>query len=104
MAGWVISDKVMEDVRPFARAYADFVRWQVLPGVTVDHTGTCVRIRMSPCALVVIDGVPLRDPPMIDPLTIERIVVLRPRDASTLFGLMGADGAVVITTISGRAW
>jgi len=102
MAGWTVSDKVMREVRLFARNFGDFVQWQGMAGVRVQNE-TCIRIRNNGCALVVVDGIP-REPLhlYIDPLMIEQIVVLRGQDASTLFGLRGVNGAVLITTSTGE--
>jgi hypothetical protein len=102
MAGWTVSEKVMREVRLFARNFGDFVQWQGLAGVRVQNE-TCVRIRNDGCALVVVDGVP-REPLhlYIDPLMIEQIVVLRAQDASTLYGVRGVNGAVLITTSAGE--
>lgn len=102
MLGWTVSDKVMREVRPFARNVGDFVRRQGLAGVRVQGE-TCVRIRNHGCAVVVVDGIP-RDPRnfYIDPVMIEQIVVLRPTDASTLYGRQGVNGAVVVTTSTGE--
>lgn len=102
MTGWTVSEKVMREVRLFARNFGDFVQWQGLAGVRVQGE-TCVRIRNEGCALVVVDGVP-REPLhlYIDPLMIEQIVVLRAQDASTLYGARGVNGAVLITTSVGE--
>lgn len=102
MTGWTVSEKVMRDVRLFARNFGDFVQWQGLAGVRVQGE-TCVRIRNDGCALVVVDGIP-REPQhlYIDPLMIEQIVVLRAIDASTLYGVRGVNGAVLITTSAGE--
>lgn len=102
MTGWTVSEKVMREVRLFARNFGDFVQWQGLAGVRVQGE-TCVRIRNDGCALVVVDGIP-REPQhlYIDPLMIEQIVVLRAIDASTLYGARGVNGAVLITTSAGE--
>ena len=100
MGGWAVSDKVMNEVRLFARNFGDFIQWQSFAGVRVP-SNDCVRIREAGCALIVVDGIPREPPLTIDPLMIEQIVILRPIDASTLYGMRGVDGAVLIRTSVG---
>lgn len=54
----------------------------------------------SPCAVTVVDGVVVNpvEANQIDPMRIEAMAILRPVDATTMYGTQGAGGAVLIWT------
>jgi hypothetical protein len=98
LAGWIIDEAQVEALRATSQAPGDLVRWRALPGVTVSSTGECVRIRMGPCALVVVDDVALGDMKVVELATVRAVVILRSVEAVNLFGSRAAGGAVVFTT------
>ncbi len=75
------------------------------PGVQVTRApggGIAIRIRGSNEPLYVIDGVPIRPGPGggltgINPYDIESIEVLKDPAGTTMYGVRGANGVVVIT-------
>lgn len=60
---------------------------------------------MGTCALVVLDGVILTGEQALglDPEAVEGMAVLLPTEATTLFGLRGGRGALMVWTRSGRS-
>ncbi len=86
----------------------------LLPGVTVRNTSTrpggnapSIRIRgvatwgdASP--LVVIDGIPGGDLNILNPEDIESISVLKDAASSSIYGVRGANGVILVTTKTGK--
>lgn len=86
-----------------------------LPGVTVvnstaipGNNGGTIRIRgigtlndASP--LIVIDGVPSGNIDILNPSDIENITVLKDAASSSIYGVRGANGVVLITTKTGKS-
>ena len=75
-----------------------------------DDLGLCVSLQrarrgsgMGTCAMVVLDGVPIRGDValLLDPETVGAMAVLLPVEATTLYGTMGARGALLIWTKQG---
>jgi TonB-linked SusC/RagA family outer membrane protein len=87
----------------------------LMPGVTIRNTtalpgqnGSSIRIRgigtlgdANP--LVVIDGIPGGDMNIINPDDIESISVLKDAASSSIYGVRGANGVILITTKKGKA-
>jgi TonB-linked SusC/RagA family outer membrane protein len=87
----------------------------LIPGVTVrsftgmpGQNGSSIRIRgvgtlgdSNP--LVVIDGIPGGDMNIINPDDIESISVLKDAASSSIYGVRGANGVILITTKKGKA-
>lgn len=85
-----------------------------MPGVTVvnntalpGNNGGTIRIRgigtlndASP--LLVIDGVPSGDINILNPADIESVTVLKDAASSSIYGVRGANGVILITTKSGK--
>lgn len=86
----------------------------LLPGVTVRNTNTVpggnapsIRVRgvgtwgdASP--LVVIDGIPGGDLNILNPDDIESISVLKDAASSSIYGVRGANGVILVTTKTGK--
>ncbi|WP_255501679.1 TonB-dependent receptor [Olivibacter sp. SDN3] len=86
----------------------------LLPGVTVRNTSTVpggnapsIRVRgvgtwgdASP--LVVIDGIPGGDLNILNPDDIESISVLKDAASSSIYGVRGANGVILVTTKTGK--
>ena len=86
----------------------------ILPGVTVRNTNTrpggnapSIRVRgigtwgdASP--LVVIDGIPGGDLNILNPDDIESISVLKDAASSSIYGVRGANGVILVTTKTGK--
>ncbi|HVK96959.1 MAG TPA: carboxypeptidase-like regulatory domain-containing protein, partial [Flavisolibacter sp.] len=87
----------------------------LLPGVTIrsfsampGQTGSSIRIRgigtlgdSNP--LIVIDGIPGGNMDILNPDDIESISVLKDAASSSIYGVRGANGVILITTKKGRA-
>lgn len=87
----------------------------MMPGVTIrsstglpGQNGSTIRIRgigtlgdANP--LVVIDGIPGGDMNIINPDDIESISVLKDAASSSIYGVRGANGVILITTKKGKA-
>ena len=87
----------------------------LLPGVTIrsftalpGQTGSTIRIRgigtlgdASP--LIVIDGIPGGSMDILNPDDIESISVLKDAASSSIYGVRGANGVILVTTKKGRA-
>ncbi len=53
--------------------------------------------------LYVVDGVPVSDPNLVNPLDIASIQVLKDASASAIYGSRGANGVIIITTKRGES-
>lgn len=88
----------------------------LMPGVTVRHTGNTapgnrapqIRIRgvgtwgdANP--LVVVDGIPGGNLNILNPDDIENISVLKDAASSSIYGVRGANGVILVTTKQGKA-
>jgi hypothetical protein len=98
LAGWIIDQAEVDVLRATSQTPGDLVRWRALPGVSVSSTGECVRIRMGPCALIVVDDVAIGDMKVVQLESVRAVVILRSVEAVNLFGSRGAGGAVVFST------
>jgi len=98
LSAWVIDEGQVNELRGVSQSPGDLIRWRAMPGVTVSTSGECVRVRMGPCALVVIDDVPLGDMKIVQVESVRSIVILRAIEATNLFGSRASGGAVVIQT------
>ena len=110
-ARWIDRKKI-EAVKSALRL-TDVIRWQAIPGIHVrvvnaspSNEPLCVETLRSGhpgCALTVLNGIVVDpvDVNQLDPGLIEAIAVLSPRDAATLFGTRGGNGAVLIWTRTG---
>ena len=86
-----------------------------LPGVTIrsftampGQNGSTIRIRGTgtlgdPSPLIVIDGIPGGSMDILNPDDIESISVLKDAASSSIYGVRGANGVILITTKKGRA-
>lgn len=117
MGGHVITRSEIDEVRHRSRDVADLLRSQNVRGLMVRRQGNllCVgfmpgQVRMfksNDCypAVVFIDGVRASDPQVAMNLqseAIERVILYRPVEAGTLFGLGSAAGVIKIFTRSAR--
>ncbi|MDQ3277771.1 MAG: SusC/RagA family TonB-linked outer membrane protein, partial [Bacteroidota bacterium] len=87
----------------------------LIPGVTIrsftampGQTGSSIRIRgigtlgdANP--LIVVDGIPGGNMDILNPDDIENISVLKDAASSSIYGVRGANGVILITTKKGRA-
>jgi len=96
--------------RPAARDFGQILQWQSIPSMSVTRgddvvqsiPSVCVTLRTprSGCAMTVLDGAEVtREAATSVPAGVLRaIVVLTPRQARTLYGTGGGDGAVLLFT------
>lgn len=65
--------------------------------------GVCVRIRQGGCALVVWNGQPVSQVTagLIPPMSLGAIVLLRPQEATLVYGTDGGNGAVLLFGLAG---
>jgi Carboxypeptidase regulatory-like domain len=102
-----ISPAQVDSVRFFSRTLAEFIHRAGAPGVLIENEGrdnVCYRTRVLgdaknrnlECAEVYVDGLRVAANVELSPLDIESIVLLRPLEASTIYGSPG--GAVLIFT------
>lgn len=111
--GVVITRDQIERVGQQSRDLSDVIRALHVPGVVVQHTNpgwTCVGFRSGQVAMmdtgcvemvVFINDVRATDPSVatrLSPDAVERMVVYKPLEAGTLFGLGGANGVWMIYT------
>ncbi|WP_313181212.1 SusC/RagA family TonB-linked outer membrane protein [Sphingobacterium siyangense] len=73
------------------------------PGIQIRLRGTRSLNRSKNDPIYVVDGVPLPDITRINPNDIQDITVLKGANAAALYGSEGVNGAIMITTKSGRA-
>lgn len=73
------------------------------PGIQIRLRGTRSLNRSKNDPLYVVDGVPLPDITRINPNDIQDITVLKGANAAALYGSEGVNGAIMITTKSGRS-
>lgn len=73
------------------------------PGIQIRLRGTRSLNRSKNDPIYVVDGVPLPDITRINPNDIQNITVLKGANAAALYGSEGVNGAIMITTKSGRA-
>ncbi|MFD2553976.1 SusC/RagA family TonB-linked outer membrane protein [Sphingobacterium tabacisoli] len=73
------------------------------PGIQIRLRGTRSLNRDKNDPLYVVDGVPLPDITRINPNDIQDITVLKGANAAALYGSEGVNGAIMITTKSGKA-
>ncbi|MCL7989486.1 SusC/RagA family TonB-linked outer membrane protein [Sphingobacterium sp. lm-10] len=73
------------------------------PGVQVRLRGTRSLNRNQNDPIYVVDGVPLPDITRINPNDIEDITVLKGANAAALYGSEGVNGAIMITTKTGKS-
>jgi TonB-linked SusC/RagA family outer membrane protein len=73
------------------------------PGIQIRLRGTRSLNRSKNDPIYVVDGVPLPDITRINPNDIQYITVLKGANAAALYGSEGVNGAIMITTKSGRA-
>lgn len=111
--GILITRQQIDEVRQRARDASDIIRSLALPGVIVKHmtNGTIcvgyitgqVKMNQTGCVemVIFINDVRATDisaAAQMDPGAIERMVVYKPIDAGTLFGLGGGNGVWMIYT------
>ncbi|WP_082893384.1 SusC/RagA family TonB-linked outer membrane protein [Rufibacter ruber] len=87
----------------------------LMPGVTITgasgapgNNGGSIRIRGigtigNPTPLVVIDGIPEGNIDILNPNDIESITVLKDAASSSIFGVRGANGVILVTTKKGKS-
>ncbi|UZJ65116.1 TonB-dependent receptor plug domain-containing protein [Sphingobacterium sp. KU25419] len=73
------------------------------PGIQIRLRGTRSLNRSKNDPLYVVDGVPLPDITRINPNDIQDITVLKGANAAALYGSEGVNGAIMITTKSGKS-
>ncbi|WP_028296161.1 SusC/RagA family TonB-linked outer membrane protein [Olivibacter sitiensis] len=73
------------------------------PGIQIRLRGTRSLNRNQNDPIYVVDGVPLPDITRINPNDIEDITVLKGSNAAALYGSEGVNGAIMITTKSGKS-
>ncbi|MDR3007857.1 MAG: SusC/RagA family TonB-linked outer membrane protein [Sphingobacterium sp.] len=73
------------------------------PGIQIRLRGTRSLNRSKNDPIYVVDGVPLPDITRINPNDIQDVTVLKGANAAALYGSEGVNGAIMITTKSGRA-
>ncbi len=79
----------------------DYIRGRV-PGVEVRGTSITIRGRNSINSgtepLILVDGVEVRDISQISPTMVESIEVLKDASSTSIYGIRGANGVILITT------
>jgi len=87
----------------------------LMPGVTIrsftglpGQNGATIRIRGTgtlgdPSPLIVIDGIPGGSMDILNPDDIESISVLKDASSSSIYGVRGANGVILVTTKKGKA-
>ncbi len=79
----------------------DYMRGRV-PGVEVRGTSITIRGRNSINSgtepLILVDGVEVRDISQISPTMVESIEVLKDASSTSIYGIRGANGVILITT------
>ena len=88
----------MKNVETYTNIY-DYLRGRV-PGVEI--VGTSIRIRGigttgNPDALIILDGMEVADISDVNPSDVKSVEVLKD-SASTMYGVRGANGVVIIKT------
>jgi len=73
------------------------------PGIQIRMRGTRSLNRSKNDPIYVVDGVPLPDITRVNPNDIADITVLKGANAAALYGSEGVNGAIMITTKSGRS-
>jgi len=73
------------------------------PGIQIRLRGTRSLNRSKNDPLYVVDGVPLPDITRVNPNDIQDITVLKGANAAALYGSEGVNGAIMITTKSGKS-
>jgi len=97
--------------RAEARDFGRILRWQSIPGMTIERSDDtsppkpkpyiCVRVRVrTPCALNVWNGalITLETGYFIPSESLGAIVLLLPEEATLIYGTAGAGGAVLLFT------
>ena len=98
-----------DQIRPAmngARHFGDLLRRQNIPGlqITEDYRGElCVTVPRSQgrCLNLYLDGSPMRGAVVLDPRTIDRMVVINPAEAAMLYGMHAANGILMIYSSRG---
>jgi hypothetical protein len=117
MGGMLITNEELEPLKARSNTLADLLRHRRIPGLLVRRTdnhlcaefasGQVRLMRFSDCASVMlyIDGARAANPMGVLELqddVIDRLVVFRPVEAGSLFGLGAAHGVIMIYTKHGR--
>jgi hypothetical protein len=111
---WVDREKI--DATSMSSRAPDILRWQNIPGInvlevdTLQKTLLCVTLRQQPrdmrnCALPVLDGIVISYElaHSLAAQELDAIAVLRPIEATTLYGTAASGGAVLFWTRRRRA-
>jgi hypothetical protein len=93
-----------EDIRPRmrgARHFGDLLRWQNIPGLRISERSwgeLCVTMARSSagCMDVYLDGSPMSGAHALNPLSIDRMVVILPQEAMVLYGSQARRGVLLI--------
>jgi hypothetical protein len=107
--GRIVSPAEVDIAALGARDVADMVQRQAYPGILVDAKRRCVRSARGgstgDCLPVMVDGILLSDPTLLDqvvpPIAVDYIVLLRSTETGVLFGSAGHDGALLVFTRHG---
>ena len=98
---WIDRSEIEQVMAPFH--IGDVLRGQNLPGLTVDEPSNpqdaslCVRVGKA-CTLLVLEGVIVSADHayMLNPDDLGAIAVLKPGEATLLYGIRGVNGAVIM--------
>jgi Carboxypeptidase regulatory-like domain len=98
-----------QEIRPRtrgARNFSDLLRWQNIPGLQIREGAMgdlCVTVTRSTsgCMDVYLDGSPMSAAHTLDPLTIDRMVVVLPQEAMQLYGSQADKGILLIFSSRG---
>ena len=104
-ARYISRDRI-NPYRRGARNFADLLRHQNIPGLRIveDFRGDlCVTVPRSKgqCLDLYLDGSPMSGASVLDPLTIERMVVILPTEAAMRYGMHAPNGILMIYSSRG---